>query len=794
MYRYPEDILDNLDFDRIIEALATFCKGPIARDRCFNMKFFAKQDRVERMLDEVLEVQQAIIQEATIPIAQYEDIGDDLYLLRKENYVLEVEALSRIINQVRMVDELIQYASGKGFDSEYPHLTAIIGQIEYDPSIITRFDKVFDQDNSVKRDASPELAQIFKKIQKKERELIKQFEVLSNSFDKLGYLTDSKESYRNGRRVLSVTAENKRRIDGVIHDESSSGKTVFIEPQELTILNNDLHDLESEKRQEVYRILRELCSQMRPYSSHFELWQKVIVRLDFIQAKSKLAILMEGNRPEINTNGIYHFKKAYNPYLLLVNQQASKETVPFSMSLDRDTRILVISGPNAGGKSVTMKGVGLILFMIQCGLLPPVDPDSNISLPSKILADIGDQQSIEDDLSTYSSRLKNMKVFLEKADKKSFILIDEFGSGTDPKVGGALAEAILDKLHHKNTQGVITTHYSNIKLYSYERKGMSNAAMVFDQKKLAPTYRLQQGKPGSSFAFEIADKIGLPKEIVKYAKKASGEHTQAIDTLLSDLQNEKKSLRDQLTIAEKEKRELQRLLNQYHTVHNEYELRKKKLKVEIKENSFKTLDTESRELKKLIKELRKDKDLEKAETILAQKKEEKQDIVKEIEKIEDQMHRAKKVSYSQLAVGDWIKLKKSGLLGKILAVNKKRYNLLVGDMNMQVNEKDIIPSRYEPIKTNKHKPVTTNLAINVAEIESELDIRGYRKSEAEGFIIEFLDHAFLGSADVLKVIHGVGSGVLKKTLIQKLKEYRGIKRYWSPEDEFGGEGVTMIEI
>lgn len=794
MYRYPEDILDNLDFDRIIEALTTFCKGQIARDRCHNMKFFAHKERIERMLDEVSEVQQAIIQEASIPIAQYEDISADLFLLKKENYVLEVEALTRIINQVRMIHELVQYAGAKGFDEDYPHLTAIIGQVDYDPKIISRFDKIFDQDNSIKKDASPELAQIFKRIQRKERELIKQFEAMSTTYTKLGYLTDNKESYRNGRRVFSVTAENKRKINGVIHDESSSGKTVFIEPQELTILNNDLHDLESEKRQEVYRILRELCNQLRPFVADFELWQKVIVRLDFIQAKSKLAILMEGNRPKINTDGIYHFKQAYNPYLLLVNQQSEKLTIPFSMELDRDTRILVISGPNAGGKSVTMKGVGLILFMVQCGLLPPLDPDSNISLPSKILADIGDQQSIEDDLSTYSSRLKNMKIFLEKADKKSFILIDEFGSGTDPKVGGALAEAILDRLHQKNAQGVITTHYSNIKLYSYERKGMSNAAMVFDQKKLAPTYRLQQGKPGSSFAFEIADKIGLPKDIVKYAKNKSGEHTEAIDTLLSDLQSDKKSLRDQLTIAEKEKRELQRLLNQYHAVHNEFETKKKKLKVEKKEISFKTLDTESRELKKLIKELRKDKDLQKAETILAKKKEEKQEIAKEIEKIEDQMHRAIKVSYTQLIVGDWIKLKKSGLLGKILAKNKKKYNLLVGDMNMQVNERDIVPSRYEPIKTNKKKPVTTNLAINVNEIESELDIRGYRKSEAEGFITEFLDHAFLGSADVLTVIHGVGGGVLKKTLIQKLKEYKGIKRYWSPEEEFGGDGVTMIQI
>jgi len=318
--------------------------------------------------------------------------------------------------------------------------------------------------------------------------------------------------------------------------------------------------------------------------------------------------------------------------------------------------------------------------------------------------------------------------------------------------------------------------------------------MIFDQKLLAPTYRMQQGKPGSSFAFEIADKIGLPKEIVNYAQKKTGKHAGAIDTLLSDLQSERKSLKDQLSSAEKEKRELQRLLNQYHAVHGEYEIKKKKLKVEIKANSVRTIDTESKELKKLIKELRKDKDIIRAQEILDEKKEEKLAVINEIEKIEDQMHQAKKVHYSQLEIGDWIKLKGSGLMGKILNKNKKRYTLQVNTMTMQVAEKDIIPSKYEPIETNNKKAIKTDLAVDVSKLESKLDIRGYRMSEAEAFISEFLDNAFLGSDSILTVVHGVGGGVLKKTLLRKLKEYNGIKRYWHPEDEFGGDGVTLIEI
>lgn len=794
MHLYPDDILTKLDFDNITNTLAGFCKGDLARKRCHSMKFFTQKDRVDRLLEEVDECQMAIVQKSNLPLFEYFDISDDLFLLKKENYVLEVQSIANIIDQVRMINELVQYAKVEQFDDEFPNIAAIIAQVEFEPLLIKRFDEIFDIDNTIKPTASPALMTILKKIDRKEKEILKQFEAVASKYAKEGLLTDNVESYRNGRRVLSVNATNKRKIDGIIHDESKSGHTVFIEPQQLTVLHNDLYDFESEKRQEIYRILKELCAFLRPFAPTFDLWQKIIVRLDFIQAKAKLAILMNGAKPKINNEGQFFLKEAYNPYLILVNATTDKETVPFNMGLDRDTRFLIISGPNAGGKSVTMKAVGIIILMVQCGLLPPVDPDSSIGLPRKLMCDIGDQQSIEDDLSTYSSRLKNMLKFIKDGDKNTFVLIDEFGSGTDPQDGGALAEAILHRLHQKKVQGVITTHYSNIKLYSYNTKGMANAAMIFDQKKLAPTYKMLQGKPGSSFAFEIANKIGLPKDIVNYARKKSGKHSKAIDELLSDLQHDRKELEQKLKKAEEEKRNLQKLLSQYEVLHSEFEVNKRKLKVQIKEHNYKKLDDENRELQSLVKELRKEKDLERAEKKLKKVKAEKAKVADEIKVIEDQLHKIKDVDYSEMEVGDWIKLKSGGLLGKILDISNKRFYVQVGDMTIQAKPSDIIPSKYVPIETKQTKAVKTDLVANVDKIESKLDIRGYRKSEAEEFIREFMDQAFLSNFDILTVVHGKGSGVLKKTLLQKLKEYDGVKRYYHPEDEFGGDGVTLIEI
>ncbi len=792
MRLYPEDIETRLEFDRIKERLATHCFGDLARARCMQLRQFTQKDRVEKLLEEVQQAKLAIEQGDKVPMFPYEDIREDLYLLDKENYVLEMDSIIRIMDQVIAIEQIHEHFQNKRIASEYPVLFEISAQIDHTPEILSEFSRIFDEEKKIRPNASPTLSSIFKKIRNKERQIQKEFDLLAIEYKKKGYLSENVESYRSGRRVLSVSAENKRSISGIIHDESATGKTVFIEPNEVVAVQNELYELESEKRQEIYKILKEFCNRLQKHIPSFDLWQKIIVRMDFILAKAKLAIELVCSKPKVVSTSMLVLKDAFHPYLLLVNKDQDKKTIPFNLELNNEQRILVISGPNAGGKSVTMKAVGLIQLMIQSGMLVPLSPDSIVGMYTSLMVDIGDQQSIEDDLSTYSSRLENMKFFIDYANERSLVLLDEFGSGTDPKMGGALAEAILHHLRKKRCQGVATTHYSNIKMYAHQNDGLFNGAMLFNKDSLTPIYQLETGKPGSSFAYEIAERIGLQKHVLNYAKKKGGKSENAIDQLLIDLQHEKQTLSEQLVKAQNEKGQLQKLIQRYEELNSDLNFRKRKFRMESKENQFKSIDDNERELKELIKSLRKEKDLEKAEALAQELKEKKEKVNADIQALEEQVFYNQNYETADFNVGDFVKLKKGGSSAEIIDIHKDNIEIAVGILRMKVKALDIVPAD-EPIERKSKRSITMDLEKNVQNIESKLDIRGYRKSEAELFITEFLDNAYLSNAATLTVIHGVGSGILRKTLLHKLKEYKGIKRIYQDTERWG-DGVTFIEM
>ncbi len=792
MHLYPEDIEERLEFDRVKELLANLCFGEQAKQRCFSLRQFNQVDRISALLDEVEECQLGILQGDKLPLFPYENITEDLYYLSKNQYVLEIESIVRIFDQVHIIKGLVDYFATKSYQTEYPILYAIASQINWAPNLLKSYTRIFDEEKKIKPSASPALSAIYKQIRAKERQVTRVFDQIASTLKSKGLLSDTVESYRSGRRVLTVNAEKKRSIEGIIHDESSTGKTVFIEPNEVVSLQNELYELESDKRQEIYKILQVFSNELRAHKEDFELWQKIIIRLDFITAKAKLAVSMKANKPKLSIEQIIDLKEAYHPYLLIVNNEANKQTIPFDLKLDKDRRILVISGPNAGGKSVTMKAIGLIQLMIQSGMLVPVSADSCISIFNKLMADIGDQQSIEDDLSTYSSRLKNMQHFLAKSGHKTLMLMDEFGSGTDPKIGGALAESILIELNKKKAFGVVTTHYSNIKMYAHQAKGLINGAMLFDQEHLSPTYRLEVGKPGSSFAFEIAQKIGLDNKLIHLAKKKTGKATKAVDELLVDLQNEKLVLERELAKANKEKSQLAKLIRKYEELNSDLNFKKKKFKMETKEQKFKVMSDSERELREVIKELKEEKALAKAEALQRKIKAEKEDLVGDIKDLEEVVYYSKNYDISHFKVGDFVKLKKGGNAAEIIEIKRNKIEVAVGLLRMKVGAQDIVPAE-EPIERKSQKSVSVDLDKNIYALESELDIRGYRKSEAELFITEFLDNAFLGQANVLRVIHGVGSGVLRKSLLSKLREYKGIKKVYQETERYG-DGVTFIEI
>ncbi len=792
MLCYPEDIYEKLEFDKILNRLSSYCFGAPAKKLILGMKAYASKVKIERMLDEVQEFQKSMDLGYSFPISHYESIAQEIALLAKVDYVLELEQYLNIYVHIQTISEIKNFFASKSKDEELPLLFTISEQIDIDPKLVKAFERIFSEDGKMKHTASSELSRIFKYINSKERELSKVFVQAIERYKTLGYLTDNYESVKNSRRVLSVNAENKRRIKGIIHDESATGKTVFIEPEEILEINNDLFDLETQKRQEIYKILKALSAELRPYLSEFDLWQKIIVRYDIIRSKALFALSYNGKRPNISDGELIQLKQAYHPLLYLIHQSSNKAIVPFDLSLDRNNRMLVISGPNAGGKSVTLKAVGLNQLMLQSGLLVPVGDDSSFVIFQNIMIDIGDQQSLEGDLSTYSSRLIHMNKFVEISNKKSIVLIDEFGSGSDPKMGGAIAEAVLHKLVNMKCYGLITTHYSNIKNYAFRSEHILNGAMLFDREALKPSYQLKVGQPGSSFAFELAKQIGMDKEVLDFARKRAGKDSETVDKLLIDLQSEKKVLDDQLFKTLDEQRRLKQLISSYERMKDELDIRRKKLKKEAKEKSYFEISNAEKEIQKWIKEAKKDKKELDLKNLVNKVKEEKEKARSEIKELSNTIFNEELQKVKDIEVGQFVKLKSGGQAAKVIDFDEKKVKLEMGILNIEVPRSEVFMVN-EPIVT-KHRSINTNTISNPYSLEHELDIRGYSKSEAMASVQEFLDNALMGSASRLKIMHGKGSGVLKKVVWGKAKEYKDISKIWHPEEEFGGTGVSFISF
>ena len=628
----------------------------------------------------------------------------------------------------------------------------------------------------------------------KRQELEKVFRKVISEYKQKGWLSESVESFRNGRRVLSVPSEHKRKIRGIIHDESTTGKTAFLEPEIIIEINNDIFDLETEERREIYRILKDLSVLLRPYVPLFKVYQKILVRFDLIQAKARLAQKMNAHKPKLKEGPYLGIVQAYHPLLFLKNKQINKPTIPFDLTLFEPNRILVLSGPNAGGKSVTMKAVGLIQLMLQSGLLVPVDPKSEMGVFENFFTDIGDQQSLEDELSTYSSRLQNMRILLENCDQQSLILIDEFGSGTDPKVGGAIAEAILRELNLKKVSGVITTHYSNLKMFAFKTKGIVNGSMVFDKENLTPTYQMKVGRPGSSYAFEIAHKSGLDKKVLKYARHKTGKNEKAVDELLIDLQREKKEVEDRLDQLKDKEKKLEKLIRNYENMHKDLEFKRKKLKLDAKEQSLQQAAKDNREFEKLIRELKEGKKLEEAKAKAAKIREERERLVNDVTDLKEDIYYKEEVGKTQepIKVGDFVKLKSGGATGKVESISKNKAIILVGALKMTTKLQDLVHAKT-PLDINRKKGVQMNTSAT-ATFESKIDLRGLRREDALKTLELYVDKAIISNATTLRIVHGKGDGILRKAVKAKLREYKDVSQVFHPEAKDGGDGVTIVEL
>ena len=795
MQLLPRDLYEKLEFDKVLELLEKECLGELGAEAVKALKPADNIELIERSLNETHEFKRSVDENDSFSIYGYTVISEELRMLEVEGYVLPEEGMRSIKAVLNFTHNIFRFFRGARRET-YPTLYANIREVSFDESLIEAIGKVIDEEGNIRPDASPELMKIRRQVQSKQKELERQFRIIINEYRSKGWLSDNIESFRNGRRVLSVPSEHKRKIRGIIHDESTTGKTAFIEPEAIIEINNDIFDLETEERREIYRILRELSAELRPYVPQMRIYQDILGHFDLIQAKARLARQMNAVQPKLFDKPHFGIQKGRHPLLYLKNNKLGKKTVPFDFTLFDGNRILMLSGPNAGGKSITLKSVGLMQLMLQSGLLIPMEEGSEMGIFHELFADIGDQQSIEDDLSTYSSRLENMRNFLENAGQNTLVLIDEFGSGTDPKIGGAIAEAILQELNHKKVFGVITTHYSNLKIYSFKAKGIVNGSMYFDKDSLSPTYELQVGRPGSSYAYEIAEKSGLSKKVLDYAKHRTGKNEKAVDQLLVDLQQEKQELEEKLREMKEREDKLDKLIKNYEQLHRELEFRRKKIKLESKEQALQQAARDNRDLERLVREIKEKQNLEKAKEMATQAKEERKQLSEEVGGLIEEVYykpAAKQEKAGEIKVGDFVKLRTGGATGAVESINRNNAVVTMGQMRMTIKLRDLQHAKA-PLEVQSSRSVQSDTVAQTANFESKLDIRGMRYDEALKVVEDFVDQALISNSNSLQIVHGKGNGILRKAVRKKLKEYNVTMDIWHPEQQQGGDGVTLVEI
>lgn len=689
---FPESALLQLEYEKVKTLLALHCRTVYAKAKADNLRLHTKKEFITTELQQTNEFKLLVQSGQHFPNEFTHNLNKELKLISIPGAVLSGEQFLLVR---RLADNTCNIF--RWFDNErrtaYPALSKVINDSYYEKAIIELIDEILDETGQVKDSASEELALIRMNLYRKRNELRKVFDKIVSKLNKQGYLADIEESFMNGRRVLAVFAEQKRMIKGILHGESDSRRTTFIEPEETTELNNAIFSLENEESREMYRILRKLTQNLGVYSTLLKTYHDIAGEFDFIRAKARFAVEYNGNYPVVLDKAHVHLIQAYHPLLYLYNKTNNKPTIPVDLTLNDKQRILVISGPNAGGKTVTLKTVGLLQLMMQSGLLVPVHPDSEMGIFKQIMIHIGDTQSLEFELSTYSSHLMNMKHFMENANGKTLFFIDELGSGSDPNLGGAFAEVIMEELAHKHSIGIVTTHYLNLKVMANKVPGIINGAMQFDEKKLLPLYKLIVGKPGSSYTFSIAERIGLEKRLIEKARKLVDDDHFTLDRLLNrteqDLQHidkEKSELKALLKENEALKKEMQKVLNK--EAHRQ-EMERLELQNKISAEKLVYLKDMERRLKAMVIEWRKTDDKAKVVKMihaLLFKQKEKITAEKQQKKLDEKFEEVG----GEISVGLKVKMKQNRQVGIVKEIRGKKAVLQVGVMPITVELKDLV--------------------------------------------------------------------------------------------------------
>ncbi|MBQ0007052.1 MAG: Smr/MutS family protein [Alistipes sp.] len=832
------NITAKLSFDRIVEMVCENCSTGFARRRAGEETFSSSCEEVRHRLVLCDEMRQILMFETSFPDSGFPDCIHFLIPLSNENTHIDLPSLSILRSSLDTLRKTVNFFNGLK-DGKYPALRAMTESIATFPEVLRRIDIIIDKYGEVRDGASIELRDIRRRIHDKEGSVSKKIQSVLSAAITDGYAEkEASVSIRDGKMLIPVAAGLKKKIPGIVYDESASGKTAFIEPIEVIEINNQLKELHFEEQREILRILVTFTEFLRPYLEEILRAEEYLSEMDFIRAKTQVSRSFEGGMPVISEQGELILRKGRHPLLETALKREGKEIVPLDLTLTPNKRILLISGPNAGGKSVCLKTVGLLQYMLQWGMLIPAGESSELRLFDRIFIDIGDNQSIDNDLSTYSSHLTNMRNLLSEATADSLVLIDEFGSGTEPAAGGAIAEEILAELEKRGCYGVITTHYTNLKFYANNSSGIQNGAMMFDAKKIEPMFRLEMGLPGNSFAFELARKIGLPESIVHGAEERAGSDYVTIERNLRKIARNKRSLEEKLSRIKNTDRTLESITEKYEKELADIKALRKSIIEEARQEAQEILAQANKKVENTIREI-KESQAEKEKTKEARKqlndfRTEMQEIsrTKRDEEIERKMQQiiqrkerrkkrqeereknaarekenggqefpaeTKNTPPEEMCIisGTKVKIKDSQLVGEVLQVNGKKVKVVIGNITsqMDISRLEIISS-----KTFKDavKPAPRKLAIDASitdrrlHFKPTLDIRGLHLEEAITTVTHYLDDAVMVGFPEVSILHGTGTGVLREEIRKYLRIYPEIKGFRDEAVERGGAGITIV--
>jgi DNA mismatch repair protein MutS2 len=784
---YPPTSVDKLGFTEIKELIKVHCLSEMGRQMVDRIQVMNNYDQIKKFLSQANEFKNILENDDALPINHFFDIKSLANKARIEGAFLSEEEFYQVQASLTTVFAVIAYFNER--EGLYPNLVALFEHLPIEKAILKKIDLVIDQKGKIRPNASRDLQEITSGIAKAEQEARKKIDMVFKSATSSGWTADGSLTVRDGRLCIPLLAENKRKIKGFIHDESASGQTVYMEPEEVFSLNNKIRDLEFDRRREIIKILTHLTDELRPYVPLLLSYHSLLTKLDFVRAKALFAIDIEAEMPVVVNEATMKLNNARHPLLLLSFKKEHKTVVPLNVQIDEHTRVIVVSGPNAGGKSVCMKTVGLLQMMVQAGLLISASEVSVVGVFKQIFVDIGDDQSIESDLSTYSAHLSKMKNFVEQANGKTMILIDEFGTGTDPQFGGPIAEAVLESLNHKKVKGMVTTHYSNLKIFASHTEGLENASMLFNNVEMKPLYILEVGKPGSSYAFEIAQKIGLPQNILNLAKNKISAGQKKVDTLLVDLEREKKEIFDTKLKLDKQQRQVNTLLAENEKLKSYLEENKKALIKEAKDQAKNIILNANKLVENTISEIKSSNaDKEKTRTL-------RENLNIELQKntVKPAAPKPQATDDEELKLGDWVKLIDSETTGQVLELIKDNVVIAIGDLRTVAKKKRVVKVSRSSVPKEIRKSFGSHTS-DVASFSPEIDVRGMRTEDALSNIERLFDRALMMGYGNLKIIHGKGDGILRKMIRQYLKKYDQVDRMEDEHADRGGDGITYVYL